>query len=195
MSPVDAPPPDSRHLVPFVASVVGEGVASAVGGGVTAVVLLLTPANVTHGGLSGAVQAAVLAGIGLFWTVGLLAGRARVTVAQENAVPVPDPDSMARFGDDRRRDLRRGRLRHALLAVAVVVACGLGFHCLWVGLALPLIQVASAVAAWNMTGWERRHGVVLWKPALSAVGREAHRTAPFYTTPVHQQAGSAPRER
>ncbi|WP_143120571.1 hypothetical protein [Actinacidiphila alni] len=181
MTSTEAQPVDVRQLVPYVASVMGEGVASVASAAVAVAVLLLIPVNATDGGMSTPVQFALLGGAGLFWGIGLLAGRAGVARAQESAVPVPGPQGG--LSDDQRKALFRGRIRNALFAVVMLAVCGAGFHCLWLGLMVPLIQTLTMVAVLRMAAWERRHGVVLWKPSLAAVGREAHRAAPFYTTP------------
>ncbi|MEU6852725.1 hypothetical protein ABZ901_22710 [Actinacidiphila alni] len=174
---------DPRQLVPYVRAVVGEGVASVVSAVVTVAVVLCIPVSVTDAGISTLIQLSVLAGFGLLWAIALLVGRAREVRSLAGAVPVPEPELLAGLSDDRRGNLRRGWIRSAVFTVVAIAASGAGLHAPWLGLMLPLMHAAMTVHVRRMVAWERRHSVVLWRPALSAVGREAARAAPFYTTP------------
>ena len=64
------------------------------------------------------------------------------------------------------------------------LVCVYFFNMPLLALTLPVIMLISLVHAWFIAVWERQHGVVLWKPALSSVGREEWRRSPYYSTPA-----------
>lgn len=171
-----------RDVVPYVTAVTGEGAVSVVAAGIALGVLLVSPARVTGGSLSAWTQGLIVVALVAFWSFGLYAGGTRMRQAAQSAQSIPGPWADIESARTVKRNLRRGCLRNALFAVVVIAACGLGFQSVWLGLTVPLMQASTMISALGVSRWQRRRGTVLWKPALSSVGREAHRASPFYVT-------------
>ncbi|MYT73425.1 MULTISPECIES: hypothetical protein [unclassified Streptomyces] len=134
-------------------------------------------------GTVGRIQIICFVGLALLWAVNFLVSRPRQLRAFGSAVPVEDP-SVLRPNEEQTRHLRRGRVRVAAFVLLVTLGSAYVLQFPFFGLGIQLVLCLGLVHTWRTTfRWERRHGVHLWKPALSAVGRENWRRSPYYATP------------
>ncbi|MFE5207514.1 hypothetical protein [Streptomyces sp. NPDC056600] len=170
-------------LVRIVHAEAGEGVVGVLVGMAANVVLFTTMDDLGLSGTGGRPQTAVAVFLLLLWAVNLLATRPRQLCAFGSAVAVGEA-AVSRQREERNRHLRRGSLRMAAIG-PVMLLIAYGFHAPFSAAGLQLILVLNLVYTWKTASWwERQHGVHLWKPPLSAVGREAYRASPVYVTPA-----------
>ncbi|MER5476806.1 hypothetical protein ABT026_07455 [Streptomyces sp. NPDC002734] len=161
----------------------GEGLVGVLVGMAANVVIFSTMGDLGLSGTGGRPQVAVAVFLPLLWAVNLLATRPRQLRAFGSAVTVGEA-AVSRGREERKRHLRRDRLRMAAIG-PVMVLIAYGFHAPLAAAGLQLILVLNLVYTWRTASWwEKRHGVHLWKPPLSAVGREAYRASPVYVTPA-----------
>lgn len=133
-------------------------------------------------GTAGRVQIGGIVVLALLWAVNLLVYRPRQLRAFSSAVAVEDA-SVLEPNEERTRQLRRGCVRVAAFVFLVTLGGAYIAHLPLLGLGFQLILGLGLLHTWwTAIWWERRHGVHLWKPALSAVGRENWRGSPYYVT-------------
>ncbi|MFI5634348.1 hypothetical protein ACIA8E_34290 [Streptomyces sp. NPDC051664] len=151
--------------------------------GIAADVLVFSTADdLRLSGTAGRVQFGGVAVLTLFWAVNFLVSRPRELRAFSAAVAVEDA-SVLEQSEEQTRHLRRGCFRVAAFVLLVTLGCTYVAHWPLIGLGFQLILGLGLVHTWRtVIWWERRHGVHLWKPALSAVGRENWRRSPYYAT-------------
>jgi len=179
-------------LVRVVASGAGEAVAGASVAVVLDTVLFIERGDLRLSGRAGVIQIGVLVAVAALWVVNLLAGRSGELRAHESAVPVDDPQALIGQEPEQRRLMRRGQIRLAAAMLVYTLVCVYFFHQPLLALTLPAVLLISPVHAWRIAVWERRPGVVLWKPALSSVGREEWRRSPYYSTPAECPVRTVP---
>ncbi|MFC9284723.1 hypothetical protein [Streptomyces collinus] len=135
-------------------------------------------------GTTGRVQLAIIAAFAGLWAVNFLISRPRQLRAFGSALPVDDP-SVLRRTEEQHRHVYRGCVRVAVFVL--VLTLGGAYVAPWplLGLGFQLVLVLGVAHTWwTAVWWERRHGVHLWKPPLSAVGREEWRRTPYFVTPA-----------
>jgi len=170
-------------LVRVVVAELGEGLAGVLVGMATDVLIFSTTDDLGLVGTAGRVQIIGVVGLALLWAVNLLVSRPRQLRAFSSAVPVEDAFVLGQ-NEEQTRHLRRGRVRVAAFVLLVTLGGAYVLHFPLLGLGFQLILGLGLVHTWRTAfWWERRHGVHLWKPALSAVGRENWRRSPYYATP------------
>ncbi|MGW5283919.1 hypothetical protein ACWERI_31400 [Streptomyces collinus] len=174
----------SVGLVRVVAAELGEAVAGIVVGVAADGLVLSTVDDLGLSGTTGRVQIAVIVAFAVLWAVNLLISRPRQLRDFGSALPVGDP-SVLRRTEEQRRHVYRGCVRVAVFVL--VLTLGGAYVTPWplFGLGFQLVLVLGVAhtlrtAVW----WERRHGAYLWKPPLSAVGREEWRRSPYFVTPA-----------
>lgn len=176
-------------LVRIAAAQVGEGVTGIVAGVAADVGVFLTVDDLRLTGSAGYIQVGCAAAMVLFWAVNLAVYRPRELRAFSNAVPVEDPASLRAQGVTQRRYVRQGCVRVAGLVLLFTLICAYYLHRPVLGLGLQLVFALSLLHTWRTAvAWERRHGLALWKPPLSLVGREAWRRSPYFVTPTAAQS-------
>ncbi|MFJ9821591.1 hypothetical protein ACIRU3_41370 [Streptomyces sp. NPDC101151] len=167
-------------LVRVVDAELGECLTGIVAGVAADVLVLATVDDLGLSGFTGRLQVVGTAVLVLLWTVNLLVARPRLLRAFRAAVPVDDP-AILRQGAEQRRHLRRGRVRVAAFVLIATLGGAYLLHWPLFGLGWQLILALGVVhTRWTALGWERRNGVRLWKPPLSAVGREEWRRSPYF---------------
>ena len=175
---VDGAPP----LVRIGAAGLAEGLTGVRVGAAADVLVFTAVDDLRLSGTAGCVQVIGLAVQTLLWAVGFLVARPRLLREFGSAVTVHDLSVLGQ-AEERTRQLRRGCVRVAVFVVLATAAGDCLIHLPLFGLTAQLMLLLGLIhtcrsAVW----WERRHGVHLWKPALSAVGREKWRASPYYTT-------------
>lgn len=169
------------HLVRMVDASVGEALAGLLAGAVADVVVFSTVHDLEPSDTAGWIQIIGPAALVVAWVAGLLTHRPRQRRQFAAAVALT---AMPDLTEESRR-LRQGRLRVALLAVAVTLGGAYLADSPLLGVCCQLMLLLGAENNWSTARqWERRHGVQLWKPALAAVGRAEFRRAPYYVTPA-----------
>ena len=170
------------QLVRIVAAELGEGLAGILVGIAADVLIFSTMDDLRLSGTAGRVQIGGVVIVTLLWAVNLLVSRPRQLRAFSSAVAVEDVLVLGQ-SEERTRQLRRGYVRVAALVLLLTLGGAYIGHQPLFGLGVQLILVLSLVHTWRTAiWWERRHGVHLWKPALSVVGRENFRGSPYYAT-------------
>ncbi|MFE7169393.1 hypothetical protein [Streptomyces sp. NPDC057616] len=171
-------------LVRIVPAELGEGFAGVLVGLAADVLVLSTVDDLRLSGTAGRIQISGVVVLTLLWAINLLVYRPRQLRAFGSAVTVED-SSLPEGNEEQIRHLRRGRVRVAALVLLVTLGGAYVIHAPLLGLGLQVILVLGLLHTWRTAvRWERRHGLHLWKPALSAVGREAYRRSPYYATPA-----------
>ncbi|MFJ9539683.1 hypothetical protein ACIRPX_20775 [Streptomyces sp. NPDC101225] len=171
-------------LVRIVPAEIGEGVAGVLAGAVADVLVWSTVDDLRLSGTAGRVQVIGFVALTLLWAINLLVYRPRQLRAFGSAVAVEEP-LLPERRQEQIRHLRRGRVRVAAFVLSATLGSAYLIRMPLVGVAFQLVLVLGLLHTWRTAvWWERRHGLRLWKPALSAVGREAYRRAPYYVTPA-----------
>ncbi|MCW8380816.1 hypothetical protein [Streptomyces justiciae] len=175
---------DEPVLVRVVVAEVGEGLAGVLVGVAADAVILCTLDDLGLSGTTGRIQVIGVTCMAVLWAVNFLVTRPRQLRAFKSAVPVADVSVLDRPAEQTRQ-LLRGRFRMAAFIAVTTLAGAYLLHFPLFGLQFQLMLAFGLVhtrrtAIW----WERRHRVHLWKPALSAVGRENYRRSPYYATPA-----------
>jgi hypothetical protein len=175
---VDGAPP----LVRIVAAGLAEGLTGVLVGAAADVLVFTAVDDLRLSGTAGRVQVVGLAVQTLLWAVGFLVARPRQLREFGSAVTVHDLSVLGQ-AEERTRQLRRGCVRVAVFVILATAAGVFLIHLPLFGLTAQLMLLLGLIHTWRTAvWWERRHGVHLWKPALSAVGREKWRASPYYTT-------------
>lgn len=182
MTMTDTNSTTAPHLVPLASQTRYSGTGAAVGGAVALAVLLPTVDGSDWRGTKAVTQLALTAVLTLLWAYQQFGARSRARAVQDYAAAVPAPDTLWHDHAGRRKDLRRGSVVMGLVAAAWALGCVDYAHLPLVGLAFPLMMALGIVQARQTTRWERKHGVVLWKPALTVVGPGAYGSSPCYST-------------
>lgn len=172
------------HLVPLASQARYAGAGAAVGGALALAVLLPTadPGDLRGGKLAG--QLALTAAVLLLWAYQQFGRRSRVRTAGEYAAALPAPGTLWQDTAARSSDLRHGGVVMGLVAAAWALVCTQLGHLPLAGAAFPLMMLLGVVQSRQTVRWERAHGVVLWKPALTRVGPGAYGRSPHYATPA-----------
>ncbi|MHB9848953.1 hypothetical protein ACSYGO_06860 [Streptomyces krungchingensis] len=169
-------------LVRIVPAELGEGWAGVLAGIAADVLIFLTMDDLRLSGTAGRLQISGVVILTLLWAANLLVYRPRQLRAFGSAVAIEQPPAPGPH-EEQTRHLQLGRLRVAALVLLVTLGGAYVAHAPLVGLGFQLILVLGLVHTWRTAiWWERRHGVHLWRPALSAVGRERWRRSPYYAT-------------
>ncbi|WP_406436710.1 hypothetical protein OHB14_61560 [Streptomyces sp. NBC_01613] len=169
-------------LVRIVAAELGEGLAGILVGIAADVLIFSTIDDLRLSGTAGRVQIGGVVVLALLWAVNLLVSRPRQLRAFSSAVVVEDA-SVLEPNEERTRQLRRGCVRVAAFVLLVTLGGAYIAHWPLFGLGVQLILGLGLLHTWRTAiWWERRHSVHLWKPALTAVGRENFRRSPYYAT-------------
>ncbi|WP_345657483.1 hypothetical protein [Streptomyces siamensis] len=169
-------------LVRIVPAELGEGWAGVLAGIVADVLIFLTMDDLRLSGTAGRLQISGVVMLTLLWAANLLVYRPRQLRAFGSAVAIERSPAPGRH-EEQTRHLQLGRLRVAALVLLVTLGGAYVAHAPLVGLGFQLMLVVGLVHTWRTAiWWERRHGVHLWKPALSKVGRENWRRSPYYAT-------------
>lgn len=177
-SVVSSAPP----LVRIVDAELAEGLTGVLVGAAADVLVFTAVDDLRLSGTAGRVQVVGLGVLTLLWAVNFLVARPRRLRAFGSAVAVHDMSMLGQAGE-RTRQLRRGCVRVAALVVLTTSGGVFLIHLPLLGLSVQLILILGLIHTWRTAvWWERRHGVHLWKPALSAVGREKWRASPYYAT-------------
>ncbi|WP_369252965.1 hypothetical protein [Streptomyces sp. R41] len=172
----------SPPLVRIVPAELGEGLTGILVGIPADVLIFFTMDDLRLSGTAGRVQIGGVVVLALLWAVNLLVSRPRQLRAFSSAVAVEDA-SVPGPNEERTRQLRRGCVRVAAFVLLVTLGGAYVAHWPLFGLGVQLILGLGLLHTWRTAiWWERRHGVHLWKPALSAVGRENWRRSPYYAT-------------
>ncbi|MET9900826.1 hypothetical protein [Streptomyces sp. NPDC006446] len=146
--------------------------------------IFTTVDDLSLSGTTGHVQIAGIAALAGLWSVNLLVSRPRQLRAFGSALPVETPSVLGRTVE-RRRHVRQGCIRMAMAVLVFTLGGAYIAHWPFFGLGFQLVVVLGLAHTWGTTvWWERRHGVHLWKPPLSAVGREEWRRSPYFVTPA-----------
>ncbi|MEV0092480.1 hypothetical protein [Streptomyces sp. NPDC050738] len=170
-------------LVRVVAAQLGEGLAGILAGVAAYALIFFTVDDLRLSGFAGRLQIAGLVVMELVWAACLLLSRPRRLREFGAAVMIEDLAVLDR-NVEQARHLRRGRVRVAVLVLMMALAGAYVIHMPLIGLFLPVMLALGFVDTWLTILWERRCGVLLWKPPLSAVGRENWRRSPYYASPV-----------
>ncbi|MFI6351933.1 hypothetical protein ACIBJF_04505 [Streptomyces sp. NPDC050743] len=175
---MDVAPP----LVRIVAAGLAEGLTGVLVGAAADVLVFTAVDDLRLSGTAGRVQVVGLAVQTLLWAVGFLVARPRQLREFGSAVTVHDLSVLGQ-AEERTRQLRRGCVRVAVFVILATAAGVFLIHLPLFGLTVQLMLLLGLIHTWRTAvWWERRHGVRLWKPALSAVGREKFRASPYYAT-------------
>ncbi|MFE3269316.1 hypothetical protein [Streptomyces sp. NPDC059215] len=169
-------------LVRIVAAELGEGLAGILAGIAADVLIFSTVDDLRLSGTAWRFQISGVVVLALLWAVNLLLSRPRQLRAFSSAVVIEDV-SLLEPDEERTHILRRGCVRVAAFVLLVTLAGAYVAHWPLFGLGVQLALGIGVLHTWRTAiWWERRHHVHLWKPALSAVGRENWRRSPYYAT-------------
>ncbi|MEV6054217.1 hypothetical protein [Streptomyces sp. NPDC052107] len=169
-------------LVRIVAAELGEELTGILVGAAADVLVFATVDDLRLSGTAGRVQVVGLGVLTLLWAVNFLVARPRRLRAFSSAVAVQDTSVLGQ-AEERTRQLRRGCVRVAVLVILVTLGGVFLIRLPLLGLSVQLMLILGLIHTWRTAvWWERRHGVHLWRPALSSVGREKWRGSPYYVT-------------